>query len=154
MKKIEVIKTRNLLSGNPQQGIAPIGFEGVKSTNLSHAKFKNLPKIIAEAEAIESTIKEMASVRYNELKSKLIEVISPLIETVTEQKKAFEIEQKYVSEWEHGNEWKSESALYQQAIDKFLDEDIQLDLHKISFSDLPYDLTDTQFQAISIFITE
>jgi len=113
-----------------------------------------LPKIIAEAEAIESTIKEMASVRYNELKSKLIEVISPLIETVTEQKKAFEIEQKYVSEWEHGNEWKSESALYQQAIDKFLDEDIEIDLHKISFSDLPDDLTDAQFQAISIFITE
>jgi len=154
MKKLEVIKTRNLLAGNPQQGVEAVEFSGVKSTKLSYAKFKNLPRIKAEAEAIENTIKELAPLRYTELKEQLIEAVKPLIENTTDPRKAFEIEQKFIQEWDYCDEWKAETAAYQKQINEFLEEETTIELHRVAFNELPEDLTDAQFQAISIFIAE
>jgi len=154
MKKSDILNAHYLLNGDPAKGITPVSFATVKSTKLSYAKFKNMPKLKAEAEVIENTIKEIAPERYTELKDELITAVTPLNKDAKSPREASKIELDWINKWEMKQEWKEQQEIYQKTVDEFVNQEVELDLHKINYSDLPEDLTDLQFEAITIFLAE
>jgi len=154
MKKSEILNTHYLINGDPTKGITPVSFANVKSTKLSYAKFKNMPKLKAEAEAIEATIKEIAPERYTELKDELIAAVTPLNKEAKSPGEAQQNEIGWIQKWDKKDEWKEQQKAYQKLVDEFVDQDVELELHKVNYSDLPADLTDIQFEAITIFLQD
>ncbi|MBV5334820.1 MAG: hypothetical protein JZU49_03335 [Sulfuricurvum sp.] len=154
MNKSDILTAHYLLNGNQPKGINPISFATVKSTKLSYAKFKNMPKLKAEAEAIENTIKEIAPERYTELKDEIIVCVTPLNKDSKSPKEASQIELDWIQNWEKKEEWKEQSEAYEKLVDEFVNQDMDLELHKVNLADLPEDLTDLQFKAISIFLAD
>lgn len=154
MKKSEILNAHYLLNGDQLKGIIPVSFSGIKSTKLSYAKFKNMPKLKAEAEAIQETIKEIAPEKYLELKEEIIKEVSPLNKDSKTTEEAHRIEADWISKWEKRQQWIDQSKAYNELVESFLDQDAELDLHKVNYSDLPEDMTDLQFEAITIFLSE
>ena len=154
MKKKDILNAHYLLSGDQSKGINPVSFATVKSTTLSYAKFKNIPKIKAEAKAIEETIKEIAPERFIELKDELIAAVVPLNKDAKSKEEAAQIELDWIQKWDKKDEWKEQSEVYDKLVEEFVDQEAELDLHKVNYSDLPKDLTDLQFEAITIYLAE
>lgn len=154
MKKKDILNAHYLLSGDHSKGINPVSFATVKSTKLSYAKFKNMPKLKAEAEAIENTIKEIAPERYTKLKDELIAAVTPLNKDAKSPREASQIELDWIQKWDKKDEWKQQQEIYQKTVDEFVNQEVEIELHKVNYSDLPEDLTDLQFEAITIYLAE